>query len=272
MFTISQVLQHSSAKFSLIPFITAGDPDLYTTAEVIQTLDYARVDIIELGLPYSVPLADGPVIQAASSRALSKKTHFKTVLNLIKSVNCNLNTPLVLFTYYNPLLSYGTFKFIQYISYTGIQGILIPDLPLEESEYVLHLCYYFNIELIFLVAPTSTLERTKKIVNKTSGCIYLVSKTGVTGTYSILQRRVQDLINYITYITKKPLIVGFGISTVEQVVRLCKLKIQGVVLGSIFVSKLANKKSKDNVKKVFSFCQDIKQKIKEYKKSTPRGI
>nr|YP_009294061.1 tryptophan synthase alpha subunit [Hildenbrandia rubra]AOM67303.1 tryptophan synthase alpha subunit [Hildenbrandia rubra] len=259
MTSISQTIQNSSSKCALIPFITAGDPNLKITAEAIIALHKSGADVIELGLPYSVPLADGPTIQEASNRALIQNTTLDKVLKIVKNINQSVTIPIVLFTYYNPLISRGILQFIQDISRVGIQGLLIPDLPLEEADYINYLCHQFNIELIFLISPTSTTVRIKNIVDKANGSIYLVTKTGVTGTPSKLQPITKYLIDTIKTITYQPLILGFGISTPDQVKNLCNLNIEGIVLGSIFVKKLSNKTSTTGIKKIIEFCKELKQ-------------
>lgn len=260
MTIISQAIYNSLSKCALIPFITAGDPSLNITKKAIIAFDNVGADIIELGLPYSVPLADGPIIQTASNRALAKHINFDKVLDLIETVNKNIKTPIILFTYYNPIFSRGVFIFIQNIARAGIQGLLVPDLPLEESDYIIYLCHQFNIELIFLLAPTSTLTRVKNIVSKTSGCIYLVSKTGVTGTPSDIQTRVKILVTNVKSITHRPLILGFGISNLKQIDNLCTtLEIEGLVLGSVFVKTLSEEAEERGIAKISQFCQRIKE-------------
>ena len=177
--TISQAIKKLNTNCALIPFITAGDPDLTSTIKAIKSLDSAGADIIELGLPYSVPLADGTIIQNASNRALTRGTCLDQVLNIVRLTVNNISAPIILYTYYNLVLSRGIATFIEDISHAGVKGLLIPDLPLEESDYLNFLCNQFNIELIFLIAPTSSSKRIRSIIQKSSGCIYLVSKTEI---------------------------------------------------------------------------------------------
>ena len=238
----------------------AGDPSLDITKEAIIAFDSVGADTIELGLPYSIPLADGPIIQTASNRALAKHINFDKVLDLVETVNKNIKAPIILFTYCNPIFSRGVFIFIQNIARAGIQGLLVPDLPLEESDYIIYLCHQFNIELIFLVAPTSTIARVQNIVSKASGCIYLVSKTGVTGIPSDIQARVKTLVTSIKNTTNRPLMLGFGISNLKQIDNLCTtLEIEGIVLGSVFVKKLSEETKEGGIAKISQFCQKIKE-------------
>lgn len=259
MFLVSQAIRRSASKCALVPFITAGDPDLRTTVKVIKALDCAGADVIELGLPYSVPLADGPIIQAASNRSLKSGTNLDIVLKTFESIKEDIDAPIVLFTYYNPILSRGVLSFMQDILYAGIRGLLVPDLPLEESDYMIYLCDQFNIELIFLIAPTSTITRIRSIADKALGCIYLVSKTGVTGVYSNAQLLIESLVTQVRIVTSKPLIVGFGIANVGQIEQLCKLKIEGIVLGSVFVRMLTEETVSMSINKISEFCRAVKR-------------
>ena len=263
MLAISQVIKKLDTNCALIPFITAGDPNLTSTVKAIKNLDLAGADIIELGLPYSVPLADGTVIQNASNRSLTQGTCLDQVLNIVQLTVDKISAPIILYTYYNPILSRGISTFIKDISQAGIKGLLIPDLPLEESDYLSSLCNNFNIELIFLIAPTSSLTRIRNIIQKSTGCIYLVSKTGVTGIYSDIKSQVKNIIYQIKTLTDKPIILGFGISTTKQVKQICKLNVEGIVMGSAFVQKLSDGSPEEGISRLTQFCQEIKKAILE---------
>ena len=171
-------------KCALIPFITAGDPDLETTAKALQVLDENGADLIELGVPYSDPLADGPTIQAAATRALAKGVCLDDVLALLKTTTPNLRSPIILFTYYNPIFYRGIESFLQEIVAAGVKGLVVPDLPLEEAEILLKPAAAMGIEITLLVAPTTPKERIEIIAHQCQGFIYLVSVTGVTGMRS----------------------------------------------------------------------------------------
>ena len=175
---------------ALIPFITAGDPDLETTAKALQVLDRSGADIIELGVPYSDPLADGPVIQAAATRALHRGTTLEQVLEMLKGVGPSLRSPIILFTYYNPILHRGVDKFLQQVKDAGVSGLVVPDLPLEESAGLIKPAADRGIDLTLLVAPTSSTETIEAIARASQGFIYLVSVTGVTGMRTQVQGRV----------------------------------------------------------------------------------
>lgn len=224
---------------ALIPFITAGDPDLETTAQALQVLDRNGADLIELGVPYSDPLADGPVIQAAATRALQRGTRLEQVLEMVQTVVPNLQAPLILFTYYNPILYRGIRPFLHQIARAGIRGLVIPDLPLEEATELLQLAESLGIEVILLVAPTSSPARIQAIAQQSQGFIYLVSVTGVTGMRSELQLRVKDLMLNLRNVTDKPIGVGFGISTPEQARQVMLWGADAVIVGSAFVNRLS---------------------------------
>ena len=263
---ISKTIHSSSTQYNLISFITAGYPRLSTTLQAIRIFDQIGVNIIEVGLPYSVPLADGPIIQNASINALSTGTNYNKVIQLINTVNQEINTPLVLFVYYNLIINRGIIKFLQQISRIGVQGLLVPDLPIEEADYIIYLCRQFDIELIFLVAPTTSFSRTKKVISKSFGCIYLVSKTGVTGTSSNVLINIEDFVHQIRKITNKPLILGFGISTISHIEKLYSLPINGIVIGSAFIKKLSS--TSNNLNQVSQFCKKIKWLIEEGQEKT----
>nr|YP_009393466.1 Tryptophan synthase alpha subunit [Bostrychia simpliciuscula]ARW62028.1 Tryptophan synthase alpha subunit [Bostrychia simpliciuscula] len=234
MNVISKILEKKSESRScaLIPFITAGYPDISTTIKVIYELDKEGVDFIELGIPYKDSLADGSVIQKASKVAIEQGVYIDQVLSLLKKVHLNLNVPIIIFSYYNPILVRGISKFVIEIFNLGVKGLVIPDLPVEESDYLIFLCNQYNIELILFIAPTSSSNRILNILSKAPGCIYLVSSTGVTGVRANIDCRVNKLSDYIKSKTDKLIILGFGISSSVQVARISKWNIDGIVIGS----------------------------------------
>lgn len=245
----------------LIPFITAGDPDLATTAAALQVLDQNGADAIELGVPYSDPLADGPVIQAAATRALQKGTRLDSVLEVVESVRSSLQAPLILFTYYNPILNRGIDAFMQQIAQAGASGLVVPDLPLEEADQVIAAAAGVGIELTLLVAPTSSQARMQAIAHKSQGFIYLVSVTGVTGMRSQVQTRVQNLLAEIRTVTDKPIGVGFGISQAEQARQIVAWGADAVIVGSAFVQRLASEPQAQGLQAVGELCRDLKTAI-----------
>lgn len=249
------------SQVALIPFITAGDPDLETTAQALRVLDSNGADLIELGVPYSDPLADGPVIQAAATRALQRGTRLEAVLEMVKGVIPELRSPIILFTYYNPILYRGVESFLQQIAQAGVSGLVIPDLPLEEAELVLQLAAPLGIDVILLVAPTSSPERIEAIAQKSQGFIYLVSVTGVTGMRSQIETRVEDLLQQMRTVTDKPIGVGFGISQPEQAQQMKQWGADAVIVGSAFVKRLAQGTPEQGLKSIGEFCQSLKQAI-----------
>jgi tryptophan synthase alpha chain len=242
---------------ALIPFITAGDPDLATTAQALIALDRAGADIIELGVPYSDPLADGPVIQAAATRALQAGVKLADVLAVVATVSPEIKAPIILFTYYNPILNLGIPEFLRRIVAAGVKGLVVPDLPLEESTTLLEPASLMGIEVIMLVAPTSPPDRMKAIAASAQGFVYLVSVTGVTGMREGMGSNVAGILNQLRGLTDKPIAVGFGISDPVQAKQIKELGADGVIVGSAMVKKLAA----EGVDSIEQFCRDLKTAI-----------
>ncbi|KAB1208841.1 Tryptophan synthase alpha chain [Morella rubra] len=230
-------------KVAFIPYITAGDPDLSTTAEALKVLDTSGSDIIELGVPYSDPLADGPVIQAAATRSLAGGTNFNAIISMLKEVVPQLSCPIALFTYYNPILKRGVGNFMSTVKAVGVTGLVVPDVPLEETEVLRKEAAKNGIELVLLTTPTTPKYRMKAIVEAAEGFVYLVSSVGVTGARASVSDRVQTLLQEIKEVTTKPVAVGFGISTPEHVKQVAGWGADGVIVGSAMVKLLAEAKS-----------------------------
>ena len=249
------------AQCALIPFITAGDPDLQTTAEALKTLDRAGADLIELGVPYSDPLADGPVIQAAATRALQRGTRLDSVLEMVQEVSPTLQAPIILFTYYNPILNRGIDRFLQQVAAVGVKGLVVPDLPLEEAESLLRPAQEHGVELTLLIAPTSPKERIIAIAQQSQGFIYLVSTTGVTGVRAQIQARVKDLLSELREVTDKPIGVGFGISQPEHARQVNDWGADAVIVGSAFVKRLAEGTPAQGLRAIEEFCHSLKAAI-----------
>ncbi|MGL6282416.1 MAG: tryptophan synthase subunit alpha [Microcoleaceae cyanobacterium] len=250
-----------SQQCALIPFITAGDPNLETTAKALEILDQNGADIIELGVPYSDPLADGPVIQAAATRALEKGVRLEMVLEMLQSISPQLRSPIILFTYYNPILHRGIEPFLQSLQRAGVKGLVVPDLPLEEADTLLKPAANYGIDLTLLIAPTSPPERIKAIALQSQGFIYLVSVTGVTGMRTAVEGRVKDLLKEIRAVTDKPIGVGFGVSEPAQAKQIREWGADAVIVGSAVVKRLADGSTHHALETVKTFCQSLKTAI-----------
>ncbi|KAG1347689.1 tryptophan synthase alpha chain [Cocos nucifera] len=249
-------------KVALIPFLTAGDPDLSTTSEALKILDSCGSDLIELGMPYSDPLADGPVIQAAATRALAKGFNFDAVILMLKEVVPQLSCPIALFTYYNPILKRGVKEFMSTVENVGIHGLVVPDVPLEETEILRNEAVKHNIELVLLTTPTTPIERMKAIVEASEGFVYLVSSVGVTGARSFVSSRVQSLLQEIKEATTKPVAVGFGISKPGHAKQVVGWGADGVIVGSAMVKLLGEAKSpEEGLKELETFARSLKAAI-----------
>ena len=247
-----------NSKCALIPFITAGDPDLATTAKALKILDKSGADMIELGVPYSDPLADGPTIQAAATRALQQGVTLDDVLGLVKEISPEIKAPIILFTYYNPILNRGIESFLKQIAAAGVQGLVVPDLPLEEAESLIKPAAEIGIEVILLVAPTTPKDRITAIAKQSQGFIYLVSVTGVTGIRQEVASRVPELLQQMRAVTDKPIGVGFGISAPQQAKQVKEWGADAVIVGSAFVKRLAEGSPDEGLAAIGEFCQSLK--------------
>ncbi len=219
---------------AFIPYITAGDPTLERTAEIVQALEKAGADIVELGIPFSDPLADGVVNQEAAMRALRHGTTLHNVLGMVSDLRAHTQIPIVLFTYFNPVHSYGLAQFGPDCRAAGVDGVLCVDLPPEEAaEYKASLDAH-DIATIFLLAPTSTAERTKTVSRQCTGFVYYVSRTGVTGERAAVEQDVRSMVAKIKECTDTPVAVGFGISKPEHAAEVAGYA-DGVIVGSAIV-------------------------------------
>ena len=229
-----------SAK-GLIPFITAGDPDLETTGELVFALDRAGAEALELGIPFSDPMADGPVIQRASERALKRGVSLRDCLALVGEVRGKLDLPIVLFSYLNPLLSFGLDRLAEGMAREGVDGLLVTDLIPEEAAAFTPRFREHGIDVIFLVAPTSTDERLSRICQMASGFIYAISRTGVTGVQENLSETARSLVSRVRLFSQLPIAVGFGISRPEQVREVWQFA-DAAVVGSALVSEIERRR------------------------------
>lgn len=233
--TFARLKQENKA--ALIPFLTVGDPDVETSIEIISELESAGADMVELGVPYSDPLADGPVIQRASERSLKHGVTIRTCMEAaIKAREAGVKLPFILFTYYNPVLQMGLDHFFEEVKKHDISGLIIPDLPVEESAELCRRAELAGVNVVPLVAPTSN-ERIKSIVANARGFVYCVSSLGVTGERSSFYDGVEDFIASVKRYTDIPVAIGFGISNGEQAARFAQI-CDGVVVGSAIVRKV----------------------------------
>ncbi len=261
MKTISQVFKtlKKQNRRALIPYITAGDPDLDITAKLILTISQNGGDILELGVPFSDPLADGPTIQTASQRALKSGTTLKGILEMVREIRKKIDIPLVLMSYYNPLRQYGLEALARDASKAGINGFIVPDLTPEEATDWLKVCKEHSLDTIFLIAPTTSLNRARKIAQMSRGFIYYVSVTGVTGARESLPQDIIENLKQLRKITNKPIAVGFGISSPNHV-RMLVPYTDGIVVGSAIVKLIGETKELSQIcVKVAKFIKNLSQ-------------
>ncbi|MBI5181661.1 MAG: tryptophan synthase subunit alpha [Nitrospirae bacterium] len=260
---IDETFQRLKAKGekALIPFVTAGDPDIDATKRLVIEMERAGADIIELGVPFSDPIADGPTIQRASYRSLKAGTTLRKIIGIVAELRKTTNVPLVLMTYYNPVFKYGVSKFVRDAVDAGVDGIIVPDLPPEEGEGIIEEGKRMGLDTIFLIAPTSTKDRIKMISSISTGFIYYVSLTGVTGARGPLPETIEASVKRVRKITNKPVAVGFGISTSEQAGRVASFA-DGVIIGSAIVGLIEkNLNGPDLIEAVAAFVRGIKAGI-----------
>jgi tryptophan synthase alpha chain len=247
---------------ALIPYIMAGDPDLSTTKTLIFEMEKAGCDIIELGAPFSDPLADGPTIQKAAIRSLKNHTSIADVLGLVADVRKSSKIPLILMTYYNLIFHYGEERFVSDAVAAGLDGVILPDLPPEEAGTLIALSKNAGLDTIFLLAPTSTEDRIKLVCRVAQGFVYYVSLTGVTGARAGIQSSVEGSLKKIKAVTDKPVAVGFGISTPDQAAQIAHWGADGVIVGSALVKVIEEHgNSPELVEKAVAFIKALKQGV-----------
>ena len=246
-----------------IPFIVAGDPNLHVTGQLILELARNGASVIELGVPFSDPVADGVTIQAAAERALKNSVSIKAILNVVSEVRTKgCEVPIILFSYFNPILQFGLEKFAEKAAEAGVDGILITDLVPEEAEEFRSILTAKNLALIMLAAPTSSDERLRKITEKASGFVYAVSRAGVTGARNALSADAENLVARLRKYTDLPIAVGFGISNAEQVSSTWKYA-DAAVVGSAIVAEIArlslvmDENSDDFVERIGAFAANL---------------
>lgn len=243
--------------FSFIPFVSACYPSFDDTKAILLELEKLGADAIELGVPFSDPLADGPVIQEASKVALEKGVNLDKIFVFLKDLK--LKTPIIIFSYYNPVLSYGVEAFFRRAKEVGVKGVILPDLPYEESEEAREFAAQYEIDYIMLVAPTSDDERIKKITEASTGFVYLVSSTGVTGVRDEFAKNMKRVAQKIRSHSPIPVMVGFGVSRKEHVEQLKKVGINGAIIGSAIIKII--KEFKNDRKTMLEKLGEFKQEL-----------
>ena len=244
---------------AFIPFITCGDPDLETTAAVVRAAVANGADLIELGIPFSDPTAEGPVIQEANLRALQGGVTTDKIFDLVRELRTDVTVPMVFMTYANVVFSYGAEKFISICKEIGIDGLILPDLPFEEKEEFLPLCEEYGVDLISLIAPTSE-NRIAMIAKEAKGFIYLVSSLGVTGVRSEIKTDLQSIVNVIRANTDTPVAIGFGISKPEQAAKMAGIS-DGAIVGSAIIKILAEH-GRDAASYVGEYVKSMKDAVR----------
>lgn len=243
---------------AFIPFVTCGDPDLETTAAVVREMAAAGADLIELGIPFSDPTAEGPVIQGANIRALDGGVTTDRIFGLVRDLRQDVTVPFVFMTYANVVFSYGAERFIRTCQDIGIDGLILPDLPFEEKEEFLAICHAHEVDLISMIAPTSK-DRIAMIAREAEGFLYIVSSMGVTGTRRAITTDVGAIVEIVRQHTDLPCAIGFGISTPEQAQHMAQYA-DGVIVGSAIVN-IVERYGRDAAPHVGDYVRDMKTAI-----------
>ena len=256
MSRIAEAFQHEKA---FIPFMTCGDPDLETTAKAVRAAAAAGADLIELGIPFSDPTAEGPVIQEANLRALTGGVTTDKIFDLVRGLPTDVTVPMVFMTYANVIFSYGAERFIKTCAEIGIDGLILPDLPYEEKEEFLPQCRQYGVDLISFVAPTSD-DRIEMIAREAEGFLYIVSSLGVTGTRSEITTDLASIVKTVRRSTDIPCAIGFGISTPEQARKMAAIA-DGAIVGSAIV-KLFARYGREAPERVGEYVKTMKDAIR----------
>ena len=254
---------HARREVALIPYITAGDPDLEATFDIVQELARQGADIIELGVPFSDPMADGPTHQRAAERALQSGTSLARILDMVQYLRQSVNVPIILFSYYNPIFRYGGERFAQDARTAGVDGVLCVDLPPEEANELKRETDKQDLDLIFLLAPTSSLARARAVLTRARGFVYYVAVTGVTGARTTLPDDLSEMVRRIRALSPVPVGVGFGISSPAQVAEVAQLA-DAVIVGSAISQIIeAHQGQADLLSKVGEFVGSLKEALRE---------
>lgn len=258
---IQQLLAERKGRKLLVPFFTAGYPDLETSIELVRAAAEAEADIVEIGMPFSDPLADGPSIQYSSYTALQNGTNLKLIIEAVQEVRRSLDIPLVLMGYYNPILVYGQKRFLREASQAGVDGLIIPDLPVEEAGAYRREVTANDLSAIFLVAPTSSIERVKLIDKTSTDFVYAVTVTGVTGMGKVFGSATDRYLKSLKNVLIKPFVAGFGVNSPESARRIARYA-DGAVIGSALVERIRRAGSKrESVRCVERFLKEIRQAL-----------
>ncbi len=248
---------------AFIAFLTGGDPDIETTEKLIPKMAEAGADLIEIGIPFSDPIAEGIVIQEADIRALASGTTTDKLFDMVARVRDKVNIPLVFMTYMNPVYTYGTKKFMDKCAEVGINGVIIPDVPFEERDEVKEYCEASGVELISMIAPTSH-ERIHMIAKEAEGFLYCVSSLGVTGVRKEITTDIGEMIRQVKEVSNVPCAIGFGIATPEQAATMSK-KADGVIVGSAIV-KIIAANGRESLEPVCKYINEMKQAMRKANK------
>ncbi|WP_067618524.1 tryptophan synthase subunit alpha [Alicyclobacillus acidiphilus] len=257
---IDQTFAGLNGEAALIPFVVAGDPDYGRSLDAIVAILEAGADMVEIGFPYSDPLADGPVIQAAALRSLQQGHQLPDCFRLIRDVRSKTEKPLIAFTYVNPVMQYGTERFFRDLAASGGDGVIIPDVPIEEAPELAQMASQYDISFIPLVAPTSGEERVRAISAQAHGFVYCVSSLGVTGERSSVASGVKSLVETVKRYTDLPACVGFGVSTPEHAAEIAAFA-DGVIVGSAYVRRIEQAQSEGDgsvAESVAEFTRQLK--------------
>ena len=252
---MTKIADAFAAGKAFIPFLTCGDPDLETTEKLIGAMAEAGADLIELGIPFSDPTAEGPVIQDANLRALSAGTTTDKIFDMVRRVRKTVSIPMVFMTYANVIFSYGAERFLQTAAEIGMNGIIVPDVPFEEKQEFEPLCQKYGLAQISMIAPTSH-DRIRAIAEQANGFLYCVSSLGVTGTRSSITTDIGAMVKLVKEVKDIPCAVGFGISTPEQAESMCR-QADGAIVGSAIV-KLIAQYGRDSVQPVADYVRSMK--------------
>ena len=255
---MNKIEQAFNNKKAFIPFVTAGDPDLDTTKEILLAMQEAGADLIEIGIPFSDPVAEGPVIQEADLRALESGTTTDKIFDMVSSIQEQLTVPVVFMTYINPIYVYGTEKFAKRASECGVAGVIVPDVPFEERGEIQEIFKQFDMAVISMIAPTSS-DRVKMIAGEAEGFVYCVSSLGVTGVRTELSTEISSLIQDVKSVKNIHCAIGFGISTPEQAKTMAAIS-DGAIVGSAIV-KIVEEHGRDSVSYVKEYVKKMKEAV-----------